>query len=245
MVHAGVDGCKGGWFVVLVGDHRAGFTLLRTFAEVGDLCRLACRVFVDIPIGLPADHVRLADIEARQALPTRRKSSVFNTPVRAAVYAKDNASAQSVNEQLTGKSLSLQSLGFMRKIREVDEWLQDHPAAAERVLEAHPEVCFGCLGRAYPKHRKKDRAGELERVEILEQYMPDVSAILDSAMDRFARTRLAADDVLDACALAVAARESGDEPRFFPGGMDTPPTDETGLPMAIWHPGLPDQGADT
>lgn len=245
MLYAGVDGCKGGWFVALLDGERAGFDLCLTFKDVWERFRHARRLFVDIPIGLPADHVRLADIEARQALPTGRKSSIFNTPVRSAVYAPGKSEAKKTNRKLTGKSLSEQSLSIMPKIREVDTVMQTYPETRERVFEAHPEVCFGALADVFPKDPKRDSTGAAERLNILMNFEKCVAKSMQEALNRFPRILLAQDDILDAFVLAVAARESGDAPQFFPGGMDTPPTDETGLPMAIWHPGLPDQGADT
>ena len=66
---------------------------------------------------------READQEARNALPSKLKSCVFNTPVRKAVYAGTKIEAKSINEKLSGKSLSEQSLGLIGKIWEVDMFL--------------------------------------------------------------------------------------------------------------------------
>ena len=236
MWYVGVDACKGGWFAAGLGPDGVRTALCPAFADVWERFCPIGRLFVDMPVGLPERGSRAADAEARRALPSRLKSSIFNVPVRGAVYAPEKAEAKSINEQLSGKSLSEQSLGLILKIREVDAWLQVRPDRREAVFESHPEVCFGRLGRGYPAHAKKDFLGGLERLRIVEHFIPDAESVLAEARSRHTRTVVAADDMLDALILAVAARESGERPCFFPSGADRPETDATGLPMAIWYP---------
>ncbi|MEF2231201.1 MAG: DUF429 domain-containing protein [Pseudodesulfovibrio sp.] len=236
MWYVGVDACRGGWFVAGLGPDGVRTVLCPAFAGVWELFAPVARVFVDMPVGLPGRGVRAADVETRRVLPAHLKSSIFNTPVRSAVHAPDKDAAKEINRELTGKSLSGQSLGLVAKIREVDAWLQARPDLRETVFESHPELCFGQLGGGFPAHAKKDFLGGLERLRILERYIPDAEAVLAEARSRHARTVVAADDMLDTLVLAVAARESGERPRFHPAGADRPETDATGLPMAVWYP---------
>jgi len=237
MWYVGVDACKGGWFAAGLGPDGVRTALCPAFADVWEAFAPALRVFVDMPVGLAERGTRAADASTRRALPSHLKSSIFNTPVRSAVHAPDKNTAKAINRTLTGKSLSEQSLGLVAKIREVDNWLQARPERRDFVFESHPELCFGQLGGGYPAHAKKDFLGGLERLRILERYIPDAEAVLAEARSRHVRTVVAADDMLDALILAVAARESGERPRFHPAA-DRPETDATGLPMAVWYPDL-------
>ncbi|WP_419786120.1 DUF429 domain-containing protein [Pseudodesulfovibrio sp.] len=236
MWYVGVDACKGGWFAVGLGPDGARSALCREFSEVWELYGPITRVFVDMPVGLPERGVREADAEARKALPAHLSSTIFNTPVRRAVYAATKDEAKSINRELTGKSLSEQSLGIVKKIREVDTYLRAHPEVRDMVFESHPELCFGCLNGGFPSFAKKDLLGGLERFRIIRDFMPEVEFLLADSRRLHPRTIVAGDDMLDACILAVAARESGRPPRFHPAGLQRPETDAEGLPMAIWHP---------
>ena len=60
----------------------------------------------------------------RNALPSHLKSSVFNTPVWKAVYAETKAEAKSINEKLSGKSLSEQYMDITKMVLETDRFLQ-------------------------------------------------------------------------------------------------------------------------
>lgn len=191
-------------------------------------------VFVDMPMGLAEGGTRLADMEARQFLPSHLKSSIFNTPVRDAVHARVKSVAKSINRKLTGKSLSEQSLGLCSKIREVDACLQADELIRQLLYEAHPEICFIKCGAKPPAYTKKDLLGGIERIRVLERFVPDVEGILKAVRAEYPVSRVAADDVLDALVLAVSAWGSQGRPQFFPVAMQTPPKDGTGLDMAVW-----------
>ena len=59
--------------------------------------------------------------------------------------------------------------------------------------------------------------------------------MLVSVRNKYGRSIVAGDDVLDAFVLALTARECEGKPTFFPARRDEPPRDEKGLPMAIWY----------
>lgn len=236
MIFAGIDGCKCGWVAVALDGEAVRWLVADSFSEAISLLGDDCSIFVDMPIGLPATGSRVADGEARNALPSHLKSSIFNIPVRKAVYAETKAEAKSINKKLSGKSLSEQSLGLVSKIRDVDVFFQQHAERHQSIFESHPEICFGHLGEGYPSYAKKDLLGGLERLKILEKYIPSIENVLVEIRKKYPRTKVAADDVLDAAILAAANRKCMGRPRCFPLGNDTPPRDETGLPMAIWYP---------
>lgn len=236
MRYVGVDGCRDGWLAVVIDGDNVSWMLCPTFAGLVDRVADHCCLFVDIPIGLPATGTREADRQARNSLPGHLKGSIFNTPVRKAVYATDKSEAKHINQKLSGKSLSEQSLGIARKILEVDTVLQERSALRGRLFEAHPEVCFSRLAGHSLQYVKKDLLGGLERLRILEKWIDEPQRLLVEVRNEVARSRVGGDDVLDACVLAVAARKSGGSPACFPLEKNSPPLDETGLPMAIWFP---------
>jgi predicted RNase H-like nuclease len=102
------------------------------------------------------------------------------------------------------------------------------PAQQDRVIETHPELVFRRLNGGRPLPRKKDAAGVALRRALL---LADGFTALDDWLDRGRRSSGAKpDDVLDACAAAIAARDAivhlpeGDAPR-----------DARGLAMQIWY----------
>ncbi len=127
-----------------------------------------------------------------------------------------------------GARLTLQTWGIARKIRVVDALVT--PELQQRVREAHPEVSFAALagGRGLT-HRKKERAGELERLYILDQ----VGIQLDPAVTRAALgSSVGRDDVVDAAVcLATAWRVMRGQELVLPDGE--PEYDARGLRMEI------------
>lgn len=91
-----------------------------------------------MPIGLPDNGRRQADLLAQKAVGALR-SSVFTTPVRAALDAPDHRTATSRNHALTGTGVSIQAFGLKPKLLQVWKWVR---RTHHRVVEAHPEVSF-------------------------------------------------------------------------------------------------------
>lgn len=136
MSAVGVDACKGGWIAVVLRDE--GKPEAHYLPDIGTLTSAipdAQSVAIDIPIGLPEAGHRAADAAARALLGPRR-SSVFNTPVRAALTAPNYATANAISVELTGSGLSQQSFALGVKILEVDAWLSSAPCP---VWEVHPD----------------------------------------------------------------------------------------------------------
>jgi predicted RNase H-like nuclease len=226
----GVDACRRGWFAVhLDADSTAGFAVFDTFGALWDAYRKADRILVDIPIGLPEDAPREADAQARALLKARR-ASVFQVPVRAAVYALTYADASEQNFAAIGRRLSRQAWNITHSIRDVDGLLRITEAARARVMESHPEVVFLRLAGHEMRFNKKLPPGHSERLEALKAHFPSAPDLYEAALKAQRRSDVARDDILDALALAVAARG---ELRSVP---ETPPRDRHGLPMRIVFP---------
>lgn len=219
----GVDACKKGW-VGLSSDMRGYFG--RTIAELvtaaagdGPLCVVA----IDIPIGLPTAGPRQADVLVRK-LVGRRASSVFATPVRAALSAATHAEATALSVDATGKGLSQQAYALGAKILEVDAWAR---TSQQQVVEVHPEVCFATMAQRPLRHPKSTWAGSEERRAILR----DAGIVLPPELG-LAGEMAGTDDVLDAAAASwTAARFARGKAVSYP---EAPESFGDGHTAAIW-----------
>jgi predicted RNase H-like nuclease len=222
----GVDACKAGWVGVVVDGgaaavHVAG-TVAALVAEVEVGGHLAA-IGIDIPIGLPDTGRREADVLAYKLVGPRR-SSVFMTPVRAALAAGSRAAAVQVNRERAGEGVSAQVYGLRAKIFEVDGWVGQ---AGRRVVEVHPEVSFAEMAGSPLLAGKRTWAGAHHRRRLL------AAAGIHLADDVGEAGRHAAmDDVLDAGAVAwTAVRVATGAATPLPN----PPVEYSdGWPAAIW-----------
>jgi predicted RNase H-like nuclease len=231
---AGVDGCRGGWVVVLVGTKsRDGkpsqVRLCADFTEVLALDPKPAVIAIDIPIGLldaPRAGGRVCDQAARRLL-GRRGSSVFSPPIRKFLTATSYKEVQGVSKQ---------AYNILPKIREVDRLMT--PALQAIVYEAHPELAFLSLRNGEPmRFNKKTVEGRRERLRTLEQVpsgpFPGLSLSFVQVLQAFTRRQVAPDDLLDACALAwTALRIAAKKAKRV--RADTL-VDRKGLRMEIWY----------
>ncbi|WP_319469739.1 DUF429 domain-containing protein [uncultured Pseudodesulfovibrio sp.] len=231
MKYVGVDGCRGGWFAVWIEDGHWSCLRYADFRTLWAAHSDARCILVDIPVGLAEDADRAADRQMRPVL-GNRKSSVFNAPVRRAVYASSKAEARSINQRLIGKSLSEQSLGIVKKMKEVDSFLLETEGAREIVLESHPELCFAKMAGSPMEYAKKDFLGGLERLRIIRNFVPEVEGMLAGSRALYPRSAVEADDMLDAFILAVTAWKGQGRLTPMP---DPPEIDGRGLRMAVWY----------
>jgi predicted RNase H-like nuclease len=210
---AGVDACRGGWVAVLIERGSIADSVFDpSCRELLDGLRSASHIAIDIPIGLPAEGVRAADIEARAFVGPRR-SSVFSAPPRPTILAVTYAEAR-----LTTPSLSAQSFALAKKILEVEKCLDD------RLFEVHPEVSFAALAGHPLRYSKKSWNGHMERRLLLEEQGLEPPARVTG--------NAAPDDVLDATVAAWSAeRKARGQARTLP--VDPPLQD--GRPVAIWY----------
>lgn len=238
MRYVGADGCRAGWFWVGLG--RGGAWSVGVAGDAGALRAAhpdARRILVDVPVGLREDgeRERVCDVRARELLGADRSSSVFPAPCRAAVHADDPEEASRINEERTGRGLSVQSRSLLDGIRQWDRLLREEPDARGVVRETHPEVAFWGLnaGRTV-RGRKADRRGLVERLAVLDAHDGRAPRAASAALLAFPRNEVGRDDVLDALACAVtASRRSG--LRTLPA---EPEVDPEGLPMemVLWAP---------
>jgi predicted RNase H-like nuclease len=236
-VVAGIDGCPGGWVVVLRpldNPGQATALLVRTFAEVLALSPQPAMICVDMPIGLPDNGGRWADRTARSVL-GKRKSSIFSVPSRAAIMQTDYPEACRVAAETSepSRKVSQQAFHLFGKIREIDAVMT--PALQDLVRETHPEVAFWALNGERPLEEPKKRksrvhpAGMALRRSLLEAAGYD--AVFLSAK-HFRTKDVGADDLLDAAVCSwTAARMARGEARRFPA---EPLLDGKGLRMEIW-----------
>jgi predicted RNase H-like nuclease len=219
----GVDACKTGWIAVTLDGPDVRASYLPTIDAVSAAEPGVEAIAIDIPIGLPDAGRRAADVEARLFLGPRR-SSVFFTPVRAAVEAATHRAATALAVQATGSGISQQSYALARKILEVEAWL---PAAPCGVWEVHPELSFAFLIGQPAGAPKRTWAGMVER----RQALLDAGISLDG-VPAAVGTRAAVDDMLDAAAVAWSARRlQNGSARSFP---HPPLPGSNGRDVAIW-----------
>jgi predicted RNase H-like nuclease/ADP-ribose pyrophosphatase YjhB (NUDIX family) len=224
----GVDACPAGWVgVVIDPQRRASVFVAPDITGLVDLVRERHDVpvvAVDIPIGLPDTGGRQADAAARRAL-VGKASSVFSTPVRAAVEAATYEEARAANLAATDgrTSVSAQAYALREKVLQVDAWVRGRPGA--RVIEVHPEVSFARMAGAPLLARKKDADGVRARREALAAH-----GIVAPAWFRGAG--FGEDDLLDACAVAwTAVRHALGVSESYP---EVPEVFSDGIPAAIW-----------
>ncbi len=228
MEYAGADACGGGWVVVVIGDtgYLEAFTAptieeadaaLAARADVAALC-------VDIPIGIPDAGSRQADILARGFIKPRG-SSVFPTPIRAALLADTYAEAREASVAASGKSLSAQAYAIRERILDVDGYVGQ---SSVPIYEGHPEVSFRAMATEGLAESKKSYGGLALRYQLLK----DEGIVVPYGIEKSLKGA-STDDVLDAAAMAWSARRIAHgkgvslpaEPEVFSGGW----------PSAIWY----------
>ena len=241
---AGVDGCKGGWFVIITSITNENYQTpvqcvlkLKSFSvrsfftevlsETTD-CKLVC---ADIPIGLSNDRKqRECDVAARKILRRPRASSVFPAPVRACLSANDYKTASKICFEHSGKKLNKQSFFLLDKIRQVDDLMT--PVAQRHVREIHPEISFWALNeKKAMQYNKRTLLGRKERMKALSTVFSDIEKIVAKAREP---RQVAPDDILDAL---VAAWTAGQTVVGRAGTLPQKPEfDSKGLRMEILCP---------
>lgn len=185
----GVDACGSGWVAVTLTPSGASVAVAATLGALP----LAGITGIDMPLGLPADGWRTADLLARRAL-GRRGCCVFAIPPRA-VWARDSyAEANRCCRELTGRGLSAQAWGLRGKLLEADGFRRQ---AACRLCEVHPELSFAELAGAPLAETKHSPAGRARRRALLAGAGIPLPASVPGAAE---------DDLLDAAAVAWSAR---------------------------------------
>ena len=219
----GVDACKSGWIAVVLRGTDVSAVYLHGVSDLAAVIPDAEVIAIDIPIGLPEDGRRAADVAAKNLLGPRG-STLFYVPVRAALEAASHDEATRISTKLTGQGISQQSFALKKKIFEVEEWLPEAPCP---VYEVHPEVSFVKLRNAPLTSSKKTWTGMLQRRDALKS----VGIDLDEIGGDVGR-QAAVDDMLDAGVAAWSARRLLEG---LQGSMPaTPELGPLGEKMAIW-----------
>lgn len=219
----GLDGFGRGWVAVLLDGDRHEIGFCRNIAEA--LSVGFDRAAIDIPIGMTDDGERACDVLARERL--RPHSSRVFTGARRWLWEEfadpDDANRDALRRGQKRVSRQLWHLG--PKIMEVDRYVRAN--STQDIREAHPELVFLRLNDGKPLPSKQSEDGiRLRRQLFKRQGIGAIDSWLDEERIGTGAKR---DDVLDACAVAIAARDAAG---CVPEG--TAPRDAYGLPMQIW-----------
>lgn len=199
----GVDGCKGGWIGAVIEDGSLEVKRYDSILQLVEAYPVSDGFLVDMAIGLQESAEDIRPDDAARKMLVSRASTVFPVPARQAVYADGEERQKKANIAVLGKSLAKQSIAIIPKIRELDEFLNEHTEYKNVICESHPELCFARLKGEVLISRKKEFPGFSERVHILSEYLGREN--LKGLWNKAKELRCNPDDVIDAVCLAVAA----------------------------------------
>lgn len=225
MIYVGLDGYRKGWVAVRVKGETRELCFYSSIAEL--LTTKFDFAAIDMPIGLPARGARACDLEARQRL-RPHASRVFTGARRGLWEFASRAAAHTAMKTSGDSGVNCQLWNLCPKICELDAVMT--PFLQDKIREAHPELVFLRLNGGRPLSRKKDAEGRAIRRRLLLREGFDE---LDDWLNVRRRGEGAqADDILDGCAMAIAARD-------FHLGNALPrqcaEKDARGLTMQIWY----------
>lgn len=192
------------------------------------------RVFVDMPIGLEDEnYTRECDRLLRKKLGSEYSSSVFSPPIRPALHAPSYVEANMESYEYTEKNLTVQAWNITPKIKTIDTFLIQYPELKEVVLESHPELLFRNLNGGMIYQKKNTKKGLRHRLDLVSNHEEIAADFFREIKEEFRRNEVAEDDIVDAMALALAAKKSAEKGvKTIP---ENPPEDSEGLPMAIHY----------
>jgi predicted RNase H-like nuclease len=220
----GLDGFRKGWVAVCLDGDEQSISFHPDVA--GALSGRFDRAAIDIPIGMTDNGERACDRLAREKL-RPHPSRVFSGARRwlwEQFKNPEKANAEALRRSQKRVSRQLWHLG--PKIMEVDAFVRAHRELDIR--EVHPELVFLRLNGNKPLPPKRFEEGDTLRRRLLErQGFRDIDRWLNEARIGTGAKR---DDVLDAGAVAIAARDPAGSLR-----EGSPPPDTFGLPMQIWY----------
>jgi len=202
----GIDGCNGKWVAVYITENHFEVGKFNTIEDICNRYPEADSFIIDVPIGLAESESDMRpDRLVRKEL-GKKGPSIFEVPCRQVIYAEDKTAAREQNIAILGKSLSEQTLGICKAIKQVDEFLQNNVQWKNKLVESHPEFCFSKLNDNIPVlEGKKSVEGQQKRLEIIRRYYPDADQVVDKFLyDVPSRKKI--DDVIDAMCLAVIGK---------------------------------------
>jgi len=230
---AGIDGCKAGWILITFSDNPS-YKVLRTNNDLEQAFDEYDRIFIDMPIGLEDEnYTRECDKLLRKKLGAEYASSVFSPPIRPALHAPSYVEANMQSYEYTEKKLTLQSWNITPKIRLLDDMFQSKPELQEKVFESHPELLFMKLNGGMIYQKKNTKKGLRHRLSLIVDREGIADDFFRDIKEEFRRNEVGEDDIVDAMALAIGAKQSADD------GIKTlpeqPENDSMGLVMAIHY----------
>lgn len=233
MKTAGIDGCKAGWMLITFSD-TPSYKVLRTNEDLEKTFDEYDRIFIDMPIGLEDEiYTRECDDLLRKKLGAEYASSVFSPPIRPALHAPSYVEANMQSYEYTEKKLTLQSWNITPKIRLLDDMLQAKPELQEKVFESHPELLFMKLNGGMIYQKKNTKKGLRHRLSLIVDREEVADDFFRDIKEEFRRNEVGEDDIVDAMALALGAKQSVAE------GIKTlpeePEHDSLGLVKAIHY----------
>ena len=198
--YLGLDGFRLGWVAAWIDDSgRQGFDYSERLERLLQIPHK--RAMIDMPIGLPEAGYRKCDLQGREWV----GSSVFLGARRNLLGFGSLAEANSHywEHEGRGRGISCQLWNLRCKISEVDAIMT--PSRQRVLCEAHPELVFWSRNRKQALNRKKSDMGRKQRIAILKD-------LGFSEIERWLGLRrgtgIGRDDLIDACACAVAARDA-------------------------------------
>ncbi|MEX0994704.1 MAG: DUF429 domain-containing protein [Balneolaceae bacterium] len=234
MKTAGIDGCKAGWILISFDRNQSGYKILRTNQELEEVFSEFDRIFIDIPIGLnEEEYTRECDELLRKKLGAEYASSVFSPPIRPALNAPTYVEANMQSYEYTGKKLSVQAWNITPKVKIVDKLLREEKSWQDKVLESHPELLFMNLNGGMIYQKKNTKKGLKHRLDLVAAQENIAAKFFREIKEEFRRNEVEEDDLVDAMALAFAAKKSEEkEIKTLP---ENPPADSKGLTMAVHY----------
>jgi predicted RNase H-like nuclease len=145
----------------------------------------------------------------------RRNLWTFKSPAQANEYYWSNDQ----------KGISIQLWSIRCKIKEIDELMTSE--RQQKLLETHPELVFWKLKGQAQLSGKKTELGRRQRIGLLRDYG---FIHIERWLDHRRGTGIGRDDLIDACACAIAAKDAKNR---LPENEEKP--DPKGLRMEIWY----------
>ncbi len=230
---AGIDGCKAGWILITFSG-GSSYRVLRNKEDLEKAFDEFDRIFIDMPIGLEDEnYTRECDQLLREKLGAEYASSVFSPPIRPALHAPSYVEANMQSYEYTEKKLTLQSWNITPKIRLLDDMLQAQPQLQNKVFESHPELLFMKLNGGMIYQKKNTKKGLSHRLSLIVDREEIADDFFRDIKEEFRRNEVGEDDIVDAMALALGAKQSAED------GIKTlpeqPEHDSMGLIKAIHY----------
>jgi predicted RNase H-like nuclease len=198
--YLGLDGFRFGWVAAWIDDRgQHGFDYAPGLTRL--LAMPHARAMIDMPIGLKPSGYRTCDLRARELV----GPAVFLGARRDLWTFPDMAAANRHywEREGRGRGISAQLWNIRDKIRDVDVIMT--PARQTTIGEAHPELIFWNLAGRVRLATKTSAKGREQRIALLKRRG---FTCLPKWLTQRHGTGIGRDDLIDACACAVAARDS-------------------------------------